>query len=370
MLKKFAFLLVIFLFFGLISPVSAVENNKFGIHVTQTEDLTKAAELVNTNNGDWGYVTIVIQENDRSREKWQGFFDLCREKHLIPLVRLGTHLNGDIWEKPTLESMTHWADFLDSLNWPVRTQYVIVFNEPNHAKEWGGEVNPDEYVLILDQALTVFKQKNQNFFVLNAGLDQAAPNSKATMEESRFLRTMESKVPGIFSRLDGWASHSYPNHGFVGKPWESGQATIRGYEWELAILKSNFRFSKDLPVFITETGWPHGEKFYDSLKTAEFIKQAFEKIWLDDRRVVAITPFILNYPFAPFESFSWLDFDGNPYLQYQEIQKMEKIKGEPIQIQKYEIKVFEAWKLTNSKETLFNRIFRRILILRYSLLSQ
>ncbi|TSC54398.1 MAG: Uncharacterized protein LiPW16_47 [Microgenomates group bacterium LiPW_16] len=325
------------LFLTFSRPVSALENNKVGIHVTQIEDLEKAAQLVNSSGGDWGYVTIVIQETDRNYDKWQKFFDTCRQSHLIPLVRIATHLNGDTWEKPSESSIEEWANFLNSLNWPVKNQYVIVFNEPNHAKEWGDRIDPGEYAIILDKALTIFKQKNPDFFVLNAGFDQAAPDSLETMEEARFLREMEARVPGIFSRLDGWVSHSYPNHGFVGKPWETGRATVKGYEWELAVLKGSFNLAKDLPVFVSETGWPHSGRFYHQETVAQYFKLAFENVWLQDAKVLAITPFILNYPYYPFEYFSWLDALGNPYSQYEEVKTLKKVRGEPEQKQNYEL---------------------------------
>ena len=329
-MKKVFLFLILFLF-ACSKPALALENNQFGIHITQTEDLTKAAELVNSAGGDWGYVTVVIQDGDKDQKKWQKFFDLCREKHLIPLVRIASHLQGENWEIPTQESINNWANFLDSLNWPIKNRYLIIFNEPNHDKEWGGKADPEEYALILDQALVIFKQKNPDFMVLNAGFDQAAGNTNSTMEELRFLQAMNLKVPGIFSRLDGWVSHSYPNHGFVGKPWETGKASVQGYQWELSLLKNNFGTTQELPVLITETGWLNQEKM------SQFVKQAFEEVWLKDEKIIAITPFILNYPFSPFENFSWLDAEGNPYPQYEIVKKMAKIKGRPVQIIKFEI---------------------------------
>ena len=104
----------------------------------------------------------------------------------------------------------------------------------------------------------IFKEKNPHFFVLNAGFDQAAGNSKNTWDQRAFMRKMVQAVPGLFNKLDGWASHSYPNHGFVGLPSDHGRASIRGYEWELDWLRK-LGLTRDLPVFITETGWPHQE---------------------------------------------------------------------------------------------------------------
>jgi len=344
-MKKNLFILFLILpFFFFSSPGLSQENNKIGIHISQLSDLSKAQELVNSNGGDWGYVTIVIQKNDLEKEKWQNFFNLCREKHLIPLVRIATLLENEVWQKPDRELLLRFSEFLNSLNWPVKNRYIIVFNEPNHDKEWGGEVNPEEYAQILDQAITIFKEKNPNFFILNAGFDQAAPNSSSTMDEEKFLREMNYKIPELFSKLDGWASHSYPNHGFVGKPWEKGRRTIKGYKWEISLLKK-MGVRKDLPIFITETGWPHREPlnskiknyYYDQKIVADFIKQAFLEVWLPEEKIMAITPFILNYPYPPFANFSWLDENNNPYPQFEAIKNIEKEKGNPPQEEKYEI---------------------------------
>ena len=72
----------------------------------------------------------------------------------------------------------------------------------------------------------------------------AAPNSKTTKDALVFWREMNKEVPGIFEKIDGWASHSYPNHGFLGKPQDSGRTSIRGYQWELTVLKSQFELRK------------------------------------------------------------------------------------------------------------------------------
>lgn len=331
-------------------------SNQFGIHILEPYDLDKARELVNSGGGDWGWVTIVIRDDDMDRQKWQVFMDQCREKHLVPIVRISTHNLNSHWVKPEINDEKKWANFLSSLNWPTEKKHVIIFNEPNHAKEWGETINPREYARILSAFIDSLKDMNKNFTVMNAGLDLAAPNSKETMEAYRFMEEMRNEVPDIFEKLDAWSSHSYPNHGFVGKPWESGKTSIKGYEWELNVLKNNFSLKKELPVFITETGWPKSEttyvwrktksgykkvpisKYYDSNTAAEYLKKAFEEVWLKDKRIKAVTPFVLNYPGDLFANFSWFDKEGNPYPQYELIKSMAKDKWWPSQETKYEIK--------------------------------
>ena len=57
---------------------------------------------------------------------------------------------------------------------------------------------------------------------------------------------------------------------------------------------------------------------------------AYKFIW-NNKNIAAVTPFILNYPEPPFNVFSWKDKSGSFYSFYYDVQKLAKIKGEPIQ---------------------------------------
>jgi len=337
----FIFILLLVLVLRDVKKAWGQERNIFGIHVLETSDLGKAKELINSNGGDWGYVTIVIREDDLDKTKWQKFMDECRKLHLIPIVRIATYMETGWWAKPTMENLNKWHEFLNSLTWPVKQQIVVIFNEPNQAKEWGGEVNPRQYALVLERLISLLKDSNNNFFVLNGGLDQAADGRNGTMDEGVFLNEMQKAVPDIFNKLDGWVSHSYPNHGFVGLPENTGRRSIKGYEWELEIVKG-LGGTKDLPVFITETGWPHQEgkqndsRFYENTKVAQLIEKAFT-IWGLDDRIKSVTPFVLNYPVEPFDHFSWLKEDGGSWPIFAAVESLTKNKNEPEQVEKYEI---------------------------------
>jgi len=148
LLNKAKILFIVVFLFLLTSSNSYAVNNKFGIHILEPSDLDKAASLVNSSGGDWGYVTVVIRDDDLDFAKWQNFMDQCREKHLVPLVRIATHQEKENWAKPDPADSLKWAEFLNNLNWPVKDRYVIVFNEPNQAREWGGEIKPDEYAQV------------------------------------------------------------------------------------------------------------------------------------------------------------------------------------------------------------------------------
>ncbi len=338
-----AFYILHFTFFistasAVVDPFSAT-NNKFGIHIISPspDESSPAASLVNTN-GDWGYITVIIAQNDKKTDKWQEFFNDLRRRHLIPIVRLATETEGQNWKRPNPDDANSWADFLNSLNWPTKNRYVIIFNEPNHAREWGGMVDARSYAQILDKWIGTLKDRSEDFFVLNGGFDASAPNEPPNYaDEVIFLRQMNKEIPGIFEKLDGWVSHSYPNPGFVGSPNGVGRGTVRGWFWELQQLRS-LGVTKNLPVFITETGWKHAEGInYDyrlptSDVVSKYFEQAFNGAW-NNNRIVAVTPFLLNYQQVPFDHFSFQIPDSKEfYPQFDLLKNMPKNKGQPIQI--------------------------------------
>jgi hypothetical protein len=308
----------------------ATPNNKVGIHILTEEDIPEAANLVNSQGGDWGYVTLVIREDERDYGRWKTFFHNLKTSRLIPIVRLATTTKGSNWKIPEKSAPEEWADFLNKLDWPTQNRYVLIYNEPNHAKEWGGEINPAEYAQTLNNFISVLKWKNDDFFALPAGLDLAAPNSLDTQNSLTYMREMEKEIPGIFSRLDGWTSHSYPNPGFSGSPNDTGKMSIRGYEWELSTLKNEFGVEKTLPVFITETGWAKSDKLSPET-IAKYYQTAFSDVW-NNHQIAAITPFLLRYDDEPFSPFSFIipKAEAAYYPQYDVIQQLEKVSAHPL----------------------------------------
>ncbi len=343
-MKKIIFLLL--LFFVLAQNILAFDfsrpNNKFGIHLAQPhlEDLRKAKEMINANGGDWGYVTLVVQDDDRNRQKWQEIFDLLREEHLIPIIRVATHSEGANWKRPVKEDAQSWADFLDSLHWVVKNRYVVLFNEPNHGSEWGGRVDAYNFAETAKAFAEKLKAKNPDFFVMLGAVDASAPSSMPNyLGEEYFLQNFFQKVStSDYEKLfDGLTSHSYPNPAFSGSPWDSGRGTVKSYEWELGLL-GRLGVNKKLPVFITETGWSADRLSRDSI--ASYFENAYQNAWLPDDRVVAVTPFVLDYQGDPFLNFSWKEYQSSEfYPQYYTVQSLQKTKGDPEQIDKGELLV-------------------------------
>ena len=329
------FLFLTLLFFPL-SIFAGTPNNKFGISLAQpnVDQFPQVKELINSNGGDWGYVTLIVEEKDRNVEKWQRIFDELRKLHLIPIIRLATLAEGENWRRPEKKDAQSWADFLDSLNWVIKNRYIILFNEPNHGSEWGGEVDAKNYAEVSLEFANKLKEKNEDFFVMLAGMDASAPSWMPGMEDEEvFIQGLTLQEGQTLENIDGWSSHSYPNPGFSGSPYASGRGTVRTYEWELALL-NELGVTKELPVFITETGWKRGSENV----VAEYFQTAYENVWLPDDRIKAVTPFVFDYQGEPFLEFSWKKYNSQEYFQqYFTVQVLSKIKGEPEQIEKGEI---------------------------------
>ncbi len=328
----------------------AVPNNKYGIHILDENDLDSAAELINSNGGDWGYVTIVIRADERQLDRWQGVFDKMRKLHIIPIVRIASRQSGGIWEKPSIDDVENWVYFLNSLNWVVMNRYVIIGNEPNHASEWGGEVNPKEYSSYLSFFSRKLKDASKNFFLLPAGFDASAPDNNGYMSEVKFLSEMIKEHSDIFEGIDGWVSHSYPNPNFSGSPYEKGVGTINTFNWEMEIL-SSLGVKRQFPIFITETGWS-SENLNESI-ISDYYNYSFQNVW-DGDQVAAITPFVLNYTNPPFNYFSWKNNDGSFKLYYETIKSIRKTSGKPYQISSGKISIILLSDILKSQENNIN----------------
>lgn len=308
----FAFIINLFLFLTVsvwanaYDPTS-VPNNKVGIHILFPEEVIKAAKIINNDDkGAWGYVTIPIQASDRNRDKWQKFFDQCTSLKVIPIIRVATVPDGSNWAKPGDTDLIDFANFLNDLKWPTQNRYVILFNEVNRSDEYGGVVSPEDYADILNNAIDIFKSKSPDFFILPAGLDNAAANTKTSIKWQTYLTRMHSEQPEIFNKIDGWTSHGYPNPDFSSRPDVSGSNRIDSYKYDLTFLR---QFTgKTLPVFITEAGWSN--KYLSDQQVSFYYQHAFNFAW-SDKNIIAVTPFLLDAQDGPFKQFSFIDSSGN-----------------------------------------------------------
>ncbi|HOC07769.1 MAG TPA: hypothetical protein PK302_01840 [Candidatus Woesebacteria bacterium] len=281
-----------------------------GMHILHPEEITQVRRIY--DDEVWRYVTIPLTLADtQDWGRWQNFFYQAYQQQLIPIIRLATRYDSthDYWTIPNRKEIVTLISFLSSLNWYQQEKLVIVFNEVNHAKEWGGKIDPLAYTYILKFTSNWLRSENQNFKILPAAMDLAAADRFPSMEAFNYLETMYRLDPEIFNYIDYWNSHSYPNPGFSASPRNNGQNSLKGFTFELNYIKE--KTGRDLPVFITETGWVshYPTNFYLS----DYYVYALEHVWSDDR-IKAVTPFVLKGDPGPFATFSFFDFEDKPTI--------------------------------------------------------
>ena len=175
MLKKLLLLLALSVGVVRAYDPASVPNNRVGVHILDPNEINDAAKLINSSGGDWGYVTIPIRSNDRDRDKWLKFFQNARRLHVIPIIRLATYPNSDVWVEPNSADLIDFANFLNDMPWPTNNRYLILFNEPNHANEWGGNLNPYNYATLFNRCSPHIQGSLIRFFSHFSGTGHVFP---------------------------------------------------------------------------------------------------------------------------------------------------------------------------------------------------
>lgn len=314
-------------------------NNKIGMYLRDViDDVKPASTLINSNGGDWGYILLTMNINDRNTSLWQGLFQAASNNHLIPIIQL---FNASVCD-PNKMDFAGLADLLNGLKWPSKHRYISIFNEVNAKDYWCDRIAPNEYAQALDNAIKAFKAKSSNFFIMPAAFNSSARTQDRYLSEDAYLIRMNQTIPGIFDRIDGWATHAYPQPNFSGDihnlPASYGvRDSITNYNWEVNIVKNNFGVT-GLPIFITETGWLHREGqsscneysqngLLSAATTSSRFKDAFLNYWLNDPRIVAIAPFIFKSDDPCQEGFAWQKSSGDWYPQASMLMDIPKTKG-------------------------------------------
>ena len=292
---------------GLAFPGRVAAAPALGIHLLDPRELPAAAELARN-----GAVTVVLRSDDRDQQVWQQFLDQAAENNVMPIIRLATDWQGESWRRPTKRDIVEHARFLSNLDWHADQLRVVMFNEPNHAAEWGGRVDGADYARVLAFGADWFHTETKQYVVLPAGLDAAAPNGKKTMDNLAFIKQMLAEKPSLTAQIDGWTAHAYANPAFSGSPADTNEMSVRSFNHELKLL---VRYSqRQWSVYITEAGWKRTSR--NARMVANYYTQAVKGAW-NDESIQAITPFVFAAKDSPFEAFAFVNPDGSATPQYE-----------------------------------------------------
>jgi hypothetical protein len=334
-------------------------TNKMGIHLLLDDGRTQFDPAVWESHFQYAsqlgsYVTQLIRLDDLDPVKWQRFFDLCAQYELTPIVRLATTFNTDNnwWIAPPADddgsyrtTASQYAAFFAEIEWNDEL-FVLVGNEPNHGEEWGGMPDPAAYTRFLTDVAQAVKAAHSGVRIGNAAIDHFAPNSNDQpistgfiyLDGERFIDGMFAADPNITRVLDVWNSHAYS----LTPPWspQHGVDTLNGasnpnalepveglynrgvnsYNWELYKL-SQLGNRKVLPVIISETGWTR--LFFKDDVIAQYMDLSYFGNegrypelpeegwvpWIEDSRVLAVTPFALAGNPEEWDDYNWLDVE-------------------------------------------------------------
>ncbi len=225
-----------------------------------------------------------------------------QKNKIHPILRLTSQPKGAVWQRPKLIDAVDWANWLSLLDWPDGDRWVIIFNEPNHANEWGGQINPAEYAQILKEFSLKLHTKDPRFKILPAALDVAAGRTPETLPAKKYWQQVFAYLPNLNLVIDAWNSHAYPNPAFSAAPRIDKSNNIASYNFELDWYQGFYGQKWSKPIFITETGW--STKYLSQKQIKSYMEYAWQQVWSADQRIKSVNWFILNGSPGPFAHFS------------------------------------------------------------------
>lgn len=334
-------------------PSTTPPTNRFGIGFVgpgSAEDLELAADLT----GPGGYVKLIFpgvtRDTTAPDASWVSAVRDAYARDLIPVIRVSPPW-GDNDVRYDSDDSAHlrytalaaaYRRVVEGLplraGWPI---WIEVHNEPNLCYEWtcrAGEgwlehtTAAHEYAAMLrDVADALHAIGDPRIRVLNGGLapggarrcECGGSGFEAGVTSREFLAAMRVEVPDVFSRVDGFASHSYPAEGegwgfFV--PYDRAHPGLAYFETELTTIGRS-----DLGVFLTETGWcTPGSRCSSGggsrTQIADWTESAYSSFWLGHAQITAVMPFILRD--AAWDDFAWVAPDGSHHPVYDRVRAL------------------------------------------------
>lgn len=223
--------------------------------------------------------------------------------------------------------MQDFAFFVEAFTRHYRGQidYIIIWNEPNLAFEWGyQEVPPQRYVSLLQFSYPAAKAGNPDVVVLAGALAPTLEpaGSPYGMNEIDYLTGFYEWGGGPY--FDALAIHSY---GFKFPPDEPPDPEVLNFrraELLYAIMAANG--DGDKPVFITESGWNDHPRWTKAVRPGQRITYTLDAYryaeanwpWLDK-----LCTWALRYPYPTYtyhDYFTLVAEDFSPKPIYYELQ--------------------------------------------------
>ncbi len=317
-------------------------NPEMGVHTRLTDEVEAwkikyTLQMVREMGAPW----VVEYFPWAYREKFPGIFnwshsDLvvqnANRQGLTIIARLGY---APEWARPAnstpsflaAEDYERFGDYVAAFVERYRGQvdYIIVWNEPNLALEWGFQpVDPAAYTQLLSVAYRRAKEANPQVQVLGGALAPtlAPPGDEFALNDLDYLQGMLDAGAG--DAMDGLAVHAY---GWVYPPDDPPAPDVvnfRRTELVHQLLQENGY--GDMPIHITEGGWNDHPRWTRAVKPGQRIEytiQAYQMAqewpWLE-----SISLWAFRYPWPAktyLDYFTFVTPDFIPKPIYEEVQR-------------------------------------------------
>jgi len=207
--------------------------------------------------------------------------DFARNQGLTVVARLGM---VPAWARklpdntPTTDTYLgpdHYADFGDFVyafvtHFKGRVKYIIIWNEPNVALEWGfRRPDPEGYTALLKIAYTRAKQADPNIVVLGGALAPTLEpeGSDLALNDLIYLERMYQAGAGPY--FDMLAVHDYGLTFPPDEPPAPDALDFRRVELVRALMVKYGDAAK--PIMITESGWNDSPRWTMAVKPGQRI---------------------------------------------------------------------------------------------------
>jgi polysaccharide biosynthesis protein PslG len=311
-------------------------NPKMGMHTRLTDEvepwkIQRTFEMVREMGASWvvEYFLWAAHEPQRGVYDWSHadlVVDHAVNQGLTVVGRLGyvpewarpkdaTHLYVD--EEGYAAFATFAAEF--ARHFKGRVRYIIIWNEPNLAQEWGyRQPDPAGYTALLKEAYAAIKAVDPTIQVLGGALAPtlAPPGSEFAMNDLAYLQGMYDAGAG--DAFDILAAHSY---GWT-FPADAAPApdavNWRRVELLREIMMRNGDGAKT--VMITEGGWNDHPRWTKAVRPAQRVQHsvdAYEMALREWPWVEAVCLWAFRYPspartYQDYYTFADAEFRPKP----------------------------------------------------------
>lgn len=323
--------------------IVATRNPKLGLHTRLTDEvepwkIKRSLQMVREMGAPWivEYFPWAYYEPDKGRFDWTHadlVVDHAVAQGLTVIARLGF---VPVWARPEETTFTYldadgYDDFADYAaafveHFRGRVAYVIVWNEPNLAAEWGNRPpDPEGYTELLKRAYRRIKAIAPEVVVLAPALAPtlAPPGNPWAMDDLAFLQAMYDA--GAAPYFDALAAHTY-GWGFpADDPPAPDKVNFRRVELVRALMEANGDDGKD--VYITETGWNDHPRWTKAVKPAQRMAYSVEaaRIALEEWPWCrALVFWVLRFPRPQLtyqDAFTFVTSDFAPKPVYTALQE-------------------------------------------------